>query len=99
MFTERSEIDWKEEHDVLLCREILASQPFKFRARTVEGGKIWDEIAANQLNNCRTLTLYISQIEASTPPPPRAYPGHLTPFPAREGGNLITTHRGGEFDR
>ena len=27
-------------------------------------------------------------------PPPPAYPGHLTPFPAREGGNLITTHRG-----
>ena len=37
--------------------------------------------------------------------PPRAYPGHLTSFPAREGGNLInlvypgvghliTTHRG-----
>ena len=27
-------------------------------------------------------------------PPHRAYPGHLTPFLAREGGNLITTHRG-----
>ena len=25
-------------------------------------------------------------------PPPRAYPGHLTPFPAQEGGVLITTH-------
>ena len=45
-----------------------------------------------------------------SPPPPPAYPGHLTSFPAREGGdlmnlvfpgagNLITTHRGGEFDR
>ena len=27
-------------------------------------------------------------------PPPRVYPGHLTPFPTREGGHLITTHRG-----
>ena len=27
-------------------------------------------------------------------PSPRAYPGHLTPFLAREGGNLIITHRG-----
>ena len=27
-------------------------------------------------------------------PPPRAYPGHLTPFLAWEGGSLITTHRG-----
>ena len=25
---------------------------------------------------------------------PRAFPGHLTPFPAREEGNLITTRRG-----
>ena len=34
--------------------------------------------------------LCISQIEASTsPPPPRAYPGHLMSYPAREGGNLI----------
>ena len=36
--------------------------------------------------------LCTSQIKASTPP--RAYPRHLTPFLAREGGNLITTHRG-----
>ena len=27
-------------------------------------------------------------------PPPGAYTGHLTPFPAQEGENLITTHRG-----
>ena len=46
-------MEWKEEHDVLLCREILVSQPFKFKERTVERGKIWDEIA-NRLNNCQT---------------------------------------------
>ena len=28
------------------------------------------------------------------PPLPRAYPEHLTPFPAQEGGHLITIHRG-----
>ena len=33
--------------------------------------------------------LCIGQIEASTCPPPRAYPGHLTPLPSRGGGNLI----------
>ena len=53
MFAERSEMEWKEEHDVLLCREILVSQPFKFKERTVERGKIWDEIG-NRLNNCQT---------------------------------------------
>ena len=26
-------------------------------------------------------------------PPPRAFPRHFTPFPAQEGGVLITTHR------
>ena len=27
-------MEWKEEHDILLCREILVSQPFKFKERT-----------------------------------------------------------------
>ena len=32
-------------------------------------------------------------------PPPRAYPGHLTPLPSRGGGNLIISlPGGGEFD-
>ena len=35
-------------------------------------------------------TVMYRSIEASTsPPPPRAYPGHLTPLPYRGGGNLI----------
>ena len=43
--------------------------------------------------------LCISQIEASTSPP-LAYPGHLTSFPAREGGNLINlVFPGRAFDR
>ena len=36
-------MEWKEEHDVLLCHEILVSQPFKFKERTVERGKMWDD--------------------------------------------------------
>ena len=39
------------------------------------------------------------KLKLEHPPPPQAYPGHLMPLPAREGGHLITTHRGGEFDR
>ena len=60
MFTERSEMEWKEEHDVFLCREILVSQPFKFKERTIERGKIWDEIA-NRLNNCQTLKFRVNK--------------------------------------
>lgn len=50
----------EEEHDVLLCREILVSQPFKFKERTVERGKIWDEIA-NRLNNYQTLKFRVNK--------------------------------------
>lgn len=60
VFTERSEMEWKEEHDVLLCREMLVSQPFKFKERTVERGKIWDEIA-DRLNNCQTLKFRVNK--------------------------------------
>ena len=58
--TERSEMEWKEEHDVLLCHEILVSQTFKFKERTVERGKIWYEIA-NRLNNCQTLKFRVNK--------------------------------------
>jgi hypothetical protein len=60
VFIEGSEMEWKEEHDVLLCREILISQPFKFKERTVERGKIWDQIA-NQLNTCQTLKFRVNK--------------------------------------
>ena len=53
-------MEWKGEHDILLCREILLSQPFKFKERTVERGKIRDEIA-NRLNNCPTLKFLVNK--------------------------------------
>ena len=33
--------------------------------------------------------MYRSNRSFNMPPPPRAYPGHLTPLPSRGGGNLI----------
>ena len=45
------------------------------------------DLGSLPLVSTRNSALCISQIEASTSP--RAYPGHLTSFPAREGGNLI----------
>lgn len=53
-------MEWKEENDILLCREILVSQPFQFKERTVERGKIWDEIA-NRLNNCETVKFRVTK--------------------------------------
>ena len=53
-------MEWKEEHDIFLCRETFVSQPFKFKERTVERGKIWNEIA-NRLNNCQTLKFRVNK--------------------------------------
>lgn len=53
-------MEWKEEHDVLLCHEILVSQPFNFKEQTVERAKIWDEIA-NRLINCHTLKFRVNK--------------------------------------
>ena len=47
---------WTEKHDVVLCREVLVVEPFKFKKGSVEKGKVWTEIAAS-LNSCRELSL------------------------------------------
>ena len=47
-------MEWTEKHDIYLAREVLLSEPFRFRARTVERGKIWEEIA-NRLNEATTI--------------------------------------------
>ena len=42
--------------------------------------------------------MYQSNRSFNNPPPPGAYPWHLTSFLARKGGNLITTHRVASLD-
>ena len=56
----QKEVKWNEEHNVLLCCEILISQPLKFKEWTVERGKMWDEIAY-WLNNCQTFKFCVSK--------------------------------------
>ena len=53
-------MEWKEEHDLLLCREILVCQPYKFKERMVERGKIWEEIS-NHLNTCETAQFRVNK--------------------------------------
>ncbi|XP_022794182.1 probable serine/threonine-protein kinase DDB_G0267686 [Stylophora pistillata] len=36
---------WSEEHDLMLCREVLLLEPFKHPRQSKERGKIWGEIA------------------------------------------------------
>ena len=46
-------MEWKEEHNVLLCHEIVVSELYQCKEIKVERGKIWEEIS-NCLNNCQT---------------------------------------------
>lgn len=39
-------MEWSDEHDVLLCREILISEPFQAKPRrTPQGGQLWQSLA------------------------------------------------------
>ena len=38
-------MEWSDEHDVLLCREILTSEAFKAKRRTPQRGQLWKSVA------------------------------------------------------
>ena len=48
---------WTLVHDLLLCREILVEEPFKFKHGSRERGQHWDKIATslNQMGKPRFL--------------------------------------------
>ena len=47
-------MEWTDAHNIQLAREVLVSEPFRFKPRTVERGKVWQEIA-NRLNEKRLI--------------------------------------------
>ena len=50
LFSKRKYFQWTTDHDVIMCREVLVSEPYKFKQRTPERGKAW-ESEAQQLNS------------------------------------------------
>lgn len=46
---------WSKEHDVILCREILTAEPFKYKTGSRERGQSWDRVAEalNSIQNPR----------------------------------------------
>ena len=38
---------WSKDHDVLLARESLVCEPFKFKSRSRESGQAWEVITKN----------------------------------------------------
>ena len=53
-------VEWTGEHDIQLAREVLLSEPFCFKPRTVERGKVWQEIA-NRLNENRLIHIRVTK--------------------------------------
>ena len=51
---------WSKEHDVLLAREMLVVEPYKFKNRSRESGQAWDLIATH-LNAIHTPRFRVSQ--------------------------------------
>ena len=49
---------WTYDHDILLCREILVEEPYKFKTGTRDRGQAWEKIANNLNQNnadCRVI--------------------------------------------
>ena len=38
---------WSEEHDLMLCRDVLVVEPYKYPKQSKERGELWGEIALN----------------------------------------------------
>ena len=53
-------MEWTERHDIILAREILVSEPFKFKKGSVDKGKAWSTIA-DSLNSSLDLIFKVSQ--------------------------------------
>ena len=47
-------MEWTEQHNVYLCREILVVEPFKFKKGSTERGRHWNLIA-DSLNTASEL--------------------------------------------
>ena len=43
-------MEWTETHDLILAKEVRASEPWIFKARTVDRGKVWNAIT-DRLND------------------------------------------------
>ncbi|XP_057302767.1 uncharacterized protein LOC130636935 [Hydractinia symbiolongicarpus] len=54
---------WNNEKDVLLCREILVKEPYKFKFKTRERGQAWTEIS-EILNQIPELDILLEEIIA-----------------------------------
>ena len=53
-------MEWSTNHDILLLKEILVSEPHKFRKSSNKRGRIWTLIASN-LNEIDEVKFWVKQ--------------------------------------
>ena len=53
-------MEWTTTHDVLLCREILVQEFYKFKKGSNERGRIWTQISQN-LNSVAAVKFKVNQ--------------------------------------
>ena len=53
-------MEWTNNHDIALAREVLLLEPYRYKARTVERGKVWQKIADN-LNSHAVLRFLVTK--------------------------------------
>ena len=46
---------WSNEHDIVMCREVLIVEPYRFKIRGPERGKAWESLAET-LNEMSSLS-------------------------------------------
>ena len=51
---------WTEEHNILLCQEVLVALPYQHRPKSVERGSAWTSIA-NELNAVQQMRFCVTQ--------------------------------------
>ena len=56
----RHKMVWSTNHDVLLCREILITEPYRYKAGTRERGQAWDKVA-QALNSIEGVRFVVDQ--------------------------------------
>ncbi|KAL1254820.1 hypothetical protein QQF64_012881 [Cirrhinus molitorella] len=56
----KAPMEWTEKHDVLLCKEILREEPYKYKKSSVNRGKAWSTIA-DTLNYSQDPTFKVTQ--------------------------------------
>ena len=36
---------WSKDHDVLFCRQVLVTEPYQHKLRSIERGRAWEQVA------------------------------------------------------